>query len=337
MPLSPTSPLAPLLLGASLVLSAGCRRAPSSDEGRQDTSLLAAPTASPAPTALREVASGTQARTLFEAPESAYHTTLELDGDALVLLTTTHLIRLTEGRPPARWPLPLEGRAAFFGDSVVYWNAGAVWAVAKTGGEPKRLGTLADPPQLFLGSERGFVWLERTASGGSVLRHFRGDVPHTLYETQKQAVAPTMREDRIYFVENDPAQGWRLTGVSLDGKKLPPTTVRSGRTPSMLAAVSSGVYYYDGPSSSVRRLGLGLGEETTLAERVICSPLVVSIGVFCAQVGGLYEIPLDGRPTRPLVQEAGGPVTALTADEERLVWVVDVAAEKLAVRSLRLR
>lgn len=335
MPLpSPSSPFACLLLGASFAL-AGCRCASSADDSTQGPNLLSPPATAPTPTALGAAATGTQPRTLLEWSETAYHTKLAFDGDALVLLTTKHLIRLTDRQPSAHWALPLDSRAAFFGDDVVYWDAGAVWIVGQTGGDPKRLGPLADAPQQFLGSERGFVWIESAASGGSLVRHFRGATAHTLYETQASIVASTMRDDRIYLVETTP-QGWQLTGFSLDGTKLPPTTPRSTRTPAMLVAADGGVYYYDGPSSTVRRVGLGLGQETTLAEQVICSPLTVSIRVFCAQVGGLYEIPFDRREPRTLVSETG-LVTSLTADEERLAWVVDVAAEKLAVRTLRLR
>lgn len=334
-PLSKASPVASLLFAACFALSGGCRRTPSSDESAQGTGLLAAP-ASPAPSAAPQAAQEERVRTLLQWPETAYHTSLALEGDTLVLLTATQLIRLTEGEPPAHQALPLGAGAAFAGDSVVYWDKGALWSVAKSGSEPKRLGPLPQPPQRLLGSERGVAWIERTPSGGSVVRRLQGDAAQVLYEAEEEVVAATMREDRLYFVEGNTATGWRLTGVSLDGKRLSPTPKRAGRTPAQLAAGDNGIYFYDGPTRSVRRVNHKLEGETTLAEETICSPLTLSISVFCAQVGGLYEVPLDGRPAKPLTLETGGPVTTLVADEKRVAWVVDVAADKLAVRSIAL-
>jgi hypothetical protein len=70
--------------------------------------------------------------------------------------------------------------------------------------------------------------------------------------------------------------------------------------------------------------------------QVVCSPLVVSSRVVCAQVGGLFEIAPAVRAPRPLAAERAGPITATAATDARAYWVAESGGERLIVRSVAL-
>jgi hypothetical protein len=56
--------------------------------------------------------------------------------------------------------------------------------------------------------------------------------------------------------------------------------------------------------------------------------------VFCGHVEGVFEIsPSSGLPklAHPSI---GGSITAIAADQKRIVWVSDVGQEKLEVKML---
>ena len=104
----------------------------------------------------------------------------------------------------------------------------------------------------------------------------------------------------------------------------------------MLALGQDGVYFYDGPQRGVRRVSFDLQRETPVLTHLICSPLVVSVQVVCAHVGGLFEIPPSARVPRPLASEHAGPITSLAATSDRAYWVAESGDEGLVVRSIAL-
>jgi hypothetical protein len=168
------------------------------------------------------------------------------------------------------------------------------------------------------------------------LQTFAGKTPRVLYRTQDHIAAAAMLEDRMFFVERQADGSWRIGRVSTGEAGSAFSYVHRGRAPSMLVPAPDGIYFYDGPTRSVRRSSLDLKEETVFAENVICSPLAVSDRVVCGHVEGVFEIPGKGKAPRVLSPETVGPIAAIAADETRAVWVVDTAENQLAVRSLPL-
>jgi hypothetical protein len=96
------------------------------------------------------------------------------------------------------------------------------------------------------------------------------------------------------------------------------------------------VLYYDGNHYEVRRLSPDLQQEETLAADIVCSPIAVADGVYCAQVEGLVQVMPGAKPRRLTDGSAGGVVADLAATTHRLLWIVDAGADRLEVRSLAL-
>ncbi len=320
-----------LLLG--VCLGPGCRRESSGSEGTVAASATAGSEVLGAPESAGAPEPAAPPATLLEWQDSAYGTTLFLDGTVAVLLTPTALIHIPDDGPARSAPLPLGSGPALMGDTIVYWHDGAVRAVPKSGGEPRTLGPLERQPQRFVATRHGFAWLEGPPGQPAALSTFRGQAPRVLHRTSHPVVAATMLDDWVFFVEVVPGGSWRVGGVSLSGKATAFSEARKGRPPSMLASAEDGVYLYDGATRSVRRLSPDLEQETVLAEGVICSPLAISARVVCAHVGGVYEIPGPGMPPRTLVTQPRGATAAIAADARRVVWVVDTGEGRLAVRS----
>lgn len=330
-----------MLLGTSLGLTTGCR----CDSPRQDGETAESVAASKGATATDGTAPDRsepaplppqEAATLLEWQEAAYGTTLFVEETTVLLLTQTAVIRITEGAPAQKMSVPLGPGPALMGDSIVYWHDGAVRAVSKAGSEPRTLGPLPRQPQRFLATDHDFAWLERGPDGAFTLSTFRDKTPHVLYRTEEAIVSATMLADWVFFVERRADQSWRVGGASMSGKATAFSEPHSGRPPSMLASAEDGIYFYDGPTRSVRRLSPDLERETVLAKNVICSPLAVSDRVVCAHVGGIFEIPGEGIPPRTLSVAPKGPTATIAADRQRVVWVTDAGENQLAVRSLAL-
>lgn len=331
-----------LLLGACLGMpSWGCRRESSSTEATTEPTATARSAATESQSTEEQSTEGQSTEgqstapptTLLEWQESAYGTTLFLDGSVVVLLTQTALIHIPEDAPARSTPLPLGSGPALMGDSIVYWHDGAVRAVPKGGGEPRTLGPLERQPQRFVATRHGFAWLEGPPGRPAAWSTFRDRTPRVLHRTSHPVASATMLDDWVFFVEVVGGGAWRMGGVSLSGKATAFSATRTGRPPSMLAATHDGIHFYDGPTRSVRRLSPDLEQETVLAEGVICSPLAVSDRVVCAHVGGVYEIPGAGVPPRTLVTQPRGATATIAADARRVVWVADTGEGRLAVRS----
>jgi hypothetical protein len=72
-----------------------------------------------------------------------------------------------------------------------------------------------------------------------------------------------------------------------------------------------------------------------VSTQVICSPLVVSSRVVCAQVGGLFDVPASGAAPRFLASERAGPITTTAATDDRAFWVAE-NGDGLIVRAVEL-
>jgi hypothetical protein len=104
----------------------------------------------------------------------------------------------------------------------------------------------------------------------------------------------------------------------------------------MLSA-SDHVYYYDLPSRSVRRVALDLKSETTVADKIVCSPIAaVSERVLCARVEGIFELSEESGAARVLTRKPIGLITAIAGGPKIVAWVNDSGTTKATIRMLRL-
>ena len=104
----------------------------------------------------------------------------------------------------------------------------------------------------------------------------------------------------------------------------------------MLAAASDVYYYYydDKDTSEVWAASPDMQTERVVAKNVICSPLAVADRIFCGHVEGLFEISPTSGLAKLVYPNVASSITAIAADQNRIVWVSDVGAEKLEVKLL---
>jgi hypothetical protein len=275
--------------------------------------------------------------TLLELAEPAYGVTLASEQDALYLLTRVSAYRIVPGKPPHRMPLDLGVGAALTQSSIVFWSKGSLWMVPKQGGEPRVLAEIEHQPALLVASGERFAWLDRRDAESFTIQTLERDKAHTIYSSSGSIESIVLVEGTVFFVERK-GDTWRIGSVPLDGGTPTFNQPRSGRPPSMLAARED-LFYYDGPRRSVLRLSQDFAHEQALADHFICSPIAVSDRVLCAQLGGLFEVPMNGRGPRLLTNDLHGPVSAITANASNVFWVNDVGKsgeDKLALRTLPL-
>lgn len=274
--------------------------------------------------------------TLLELAEPAYGVTLVSEPDGLYLLTRVAAYKVVPGKEPLRIPLDLGVGATLTQSSIVFWSKGSLFSVSKQGGEPRNVGKVEHQPALLVASGERFAWLERRDEKLSIQTLDR-EKPRTVYASPGSIDALVMLESSVFFVENQ-GDTWRIGSVPIDGGTPTFTSPRAGRPPSMLAARED-IFYYDGPRRSVLRLSQDFAHEQALADHFICSPIAVSDRVLCAQLGGLFEVPMDGRGPRLLTSDLRGPVSAITASSSSVFWVNDIGRsgeDKLALRTLPL-
>jgi hypothetical protein len=272
--------------------------------------------------------------TLLELPASAYAATLAADGEAVYVLTSTAAHRVVPGQEPQRWEFELGHCPVLTGDHVVYWSEGAIRRVPKRGGESVVVASVPHAPQRLAAGRDRFAWLDHAESGSFTIQTLAGEKPRVVIAAQGAVAALAVHEERAYFVE-ETSGGFRLGAVSLGGGAPRYSPEHLSRTPAMLA-VAEGVFYYDGPSSTVRRTTDDLQREHVVGRDVICSPIAVSNSIYCAQPGGIIELALDGGSPRVLVPSARGSITAFASLPAALVWLADGGENRLVLRSLPL-
>jgi hypothetical protein len=276
-----------------------------------------------------------EVNTLYEQASSAYHAQLFADGDGVVLVTQTGFTTFITGEAPAQHAVALGPVAARQGGALVFWRSGALRAVSLSGGDERELAALPAPPRYLLTCEGQLVWIQVVGKGRTSLQTLSGGDVRVIYESEGSASAAVSSASAVYWVSVRADGSWNIGRIGLDGQHTS-TRSRRGRPPAMLALGQDGVYFYAGPEHGVRRLTFDLEKEASVLAKVVCSPLVVSSGVVCAHVGGLFEIPLSGSAPRFLAAERAGPVTAVAATNERAFWVAESGGERLVVRSVAL-
>ncbi len=275
--------------------------------------------------------------TLLTARGSAYAATLAVDDQGIYLLTGNAAFRLAPGRAAERWELQLGISPALMGDHFLYWSGGAFRRAHKRGAEPSLLAAAAHQPQRVAASGDRFVWLDQADSGRFTIQTLaRGSGARVLLAPDGYVAALAMGEQLVYFAEQRSGRGWRLGAVPLSGGAPRYTSMKRGRTPAMLA-VAGDLFYYDGPSLTVRKVTPDLEGEEVLARDVICSPLAVAEHLYCAQPNGLLEIGLDGAVRRVVPLRRKGTITAIAATATRLAWLMDVGRDALVVQTIALQ
>lgn len=272
---------------------------------------------------------------LFATDRSAYAAALALDDHGTYLMTSDAAYRLAPARNPERWPLDLGRAPALTTEQLLFWSRGELRQVKKGGGEPELLALVAREPQRLVTSGDRFAWLDRTDDRHYTVQTLDGVSSRVLYETDENVNVIAMFEDSVFFTAQEPRKDWRLGVVSLDGGPPRFTAKKKGRTPAMLVAQHD-VFYYDGPSSTVRRVSPDLERERVVVQNVVCSPMAVAEHLYCAQPGGVREIGLDGVVRRVFPLKGGGLITALAASTTRLSWVIDIGPDQLAVDTITL-
>lgn len=271
---------------------------------------------------------------LLRIDSSAYDALLTRDGDTNYLMTNDAAFRLVPGHTPERWALPLGFARGMTTDHLVYWSKGVIQRVIKTGGEPETIAKVPREPQRLVTSGHHVAWLQPSDNGQFSIHALEGSRERLLLTPTGTVTAMAMAGQLVYFVERAPDRTWRLGVVALSGAPPYYTSARRGRTPAMLA-VTDQVYYYDGPSLTLRRVSPDLHQEDIIARDVICSPIFVAKHIFCAQPAGILELSLDGG-TRRVLPLSRGTVTAISATPKLLTWVTDIGENQLAIDATSL-
>ena len=314
--------------GLLLLAALGCSR-PASKEttGKNRDHALSTST-----TATAAAHSGP--RSLYRLDVSAYAATLAADDDqALYVLTSHAAYRLREGEPTVPSPVELGDTPALSTQGIVFWLDGALRMVPKRGGAPEVLANVPRPPRRLCAAGERIAWVEPD-EGGTGLRTLDGSQPRSLYRSPGDIEALALMDDQAYFVERN-QERWRLGNVPLGGGATRFTEPYATRTPALLAAAGD-VFYYDGPSSTVRRVSSDLQREDVVGRDVICSPLAVGARVYCSQISLLFELPRQGGPPRSLAPKRAGTITALVATKTRLAWLLDVGENRAELEVLPL-
>lgn len=239
--------------------------------------------------------------------------------------------------PPANVepiPLPMDGVGVATADSLVRYEAGALRRFDFSAQRWSALASMAEAPRMLAASGERVAWLQAEPSGGSSVWTLAGSQALRLVTAPVGIATLAMRDDRVFFVEELPAGRWRLGVMGTADGTATYAKPWSGRAPAALA-VTSEVFFYDGPSLSVYRVSTDLQRTELVGKEVICSPLAAATSLFCAQPGGVLELPLSGGERR-VIASPRSFVTDLLATESELTWVREGKSGGLVVESVKL-
>jgi hypothetical protein len=270
---------------------------------------------------------------LLQLEVSAYRAQLDFDGDTLVVATPHGLHLIPHGGAATTVAQNHGNTFALAGSKVVYLREGQLWQ-SKRGATATTLGSVALEPSAVVVNHEHLAWLQRGPNGPSRIQTFSAGRVQQAAEVSGRVDTLALFEGWVFFFEQGPGGTWRLGAAPLDGGDPKFTEFRKGRVPSTLEAAGE-LFYYDGPTRSVRRISPDLGREEVIQTGVICSPLAVRDRVVCAEVGGLYELPLGGGAIERLAAQTSF-VTMLATNGKRVAWISDSGADRLSVKVLDL-
>jgi hypothetical protein len=266
---------------------------------------------------------------------SAYVAGLVADADAVYLFTDRAAHRFAPGARPQQIPLENGTTAAATRTDLIYWSKGAVWQVPKAGGKARRMASLAHQPQSFLAAGDDFAWLDMPVPDQFQIQTLVDHNVRTLLYYPGRIETAAMDAGRVYFVKRESASTWRIGSVFVHGGEALYATPHTGPTPAKLA-VAGDVFYYELNSGEIRRLSADLAHEEVLTKELVCSPIAVSSGVFCANVEGLFQ--LAGHPGASVkrIFPESRRIAAVAASSTSLAWLSDAGPDRLSLMTLPL-
>jgi hypothetical protein len=271
-------------------------------------------------------------RTLFEQKASAYHARLFADEEGVVLTTPAGFTLVRADAEAEEHALSLGSIALRHGAKVIFWRAGKLRDVSIYGGDERELVSVARAPQYLLAATGQLAWISTDRAGAALETLSKGQT-RVVYASAHRVSAPSMHGAEVFWVETQSDGSWNFARIGLNGEYRKANETHHERVPALLVPGQDGVYFYAGPRRGVRKLTFDFESETAIATGAVCSPLVVSSRVVCAQVGGLFEV-LPSGSARFLASERAGPITGLAATATRVYWVAESGDERLVVRAL---
>lgn len=275
--------------------------------------------------------------TLAELDASAYGISLAVDGQSVYVVTSSAIYRYAPSAPSEKRLIDVGYGSAFTRDAIIYWSKGELHKAAKAGGTPQPLGKVANRPMQIIATAKQVAWIDKDSDGKYTIQALQKSKPKIIYTSEGDITSSVVLKKWIFFVERIKYGIWRLARISLSGgSAVRHSRQHTGRVPSMLTA-SDHVYYYDLPSRSVRRVALDLKSETTVADKIVCSPIAASADrVLCARVEGIFELSKQSGAVRVLTRKPVGLITAIAASPQIVAWVSDTKTAKAAIKMLPL-
>lgn len=258
---------------------------------------------------------------LLFLPTSAFRARIFMDETAIYVLTSGAAHRIVVGKGTETFPLDLGHAAAMTTHGFLYWSNGALWEVAKHGGEPRRAGEVPQSPKSLVASGDHFAWLQGAPDGTSRLFTIHEGEPRQLYVSKESIEALTLLGNTIYFVQRSTSKSWKIGAQRLSGGAPWFSKPNSGRAPAFLTAFGDRVFYQLSPGRKVVAIDTSLRRETILAENLVCSPMAVRERIVCAQLGGIVELSADAHAPEPLVKNERQVITDIALGSDTVVWL----------------
>ena len=270
---------------------------------------------------------------LLSLPVSAYSSLLGLDDELSYLFTRNAAYRLAPGKPPQEIKLDLGIGPVLADSGIVFWSKGAIWNASKDGASVWRLATLPGQPEYFVASPAGIAWLERADKGPFRIQSLDGHKPRLLVADPGEISALNMIHDWVFFVQRAKNNSWRIGRVHVARGEPEYTDSRTGPTPALLTGTESTIFW-DMEKSEIRQLTPDLKSEHVWLKDFVCSPIYESTNIYCGRVEGLFAVLADSRNTKFLWHGPHETITLIRANSKRVVWLVDMGPDQLAVDTL---
>ena len=280
------------------------------------------------------VPKGSEVTELLTDATSAFRAGLAVEDDTIYLLTDEVVYRLVPGSAPERIALENGVTAGVTRAGFIYWSKGALFRVPKTGGKARHLAALPLQPQYFIASGEDFAWVSMPERERFLVQTFDGNKIRTLHSYDGRIEAAALDAGRVFFVERSDAS-WRIGSIAIEGGEPTYAAPKLGQAPAKLA-VAGDVHYYDVKSNAVVELSRDLKQERPLTHDLICSPLAVSVRIYCPNMEGMFELARHpGAKIMPLFPSRAR-IAAVAASEKLLVWLDDAGRDRLSLKMIRL-
>jgi hypothetical protein len=194
----------------------------------------------------------------------------------------------------------------------------------------QKVANLPHRPQYFVAWGEAFAWVSLGDDGVFAIQTLVAAEPKTLVSATGELSALNMIRDAVYFVERPTSGSWRMGVVRITGGSPEYTTARSGRRPALLTGEDA-IYFYDVDRFRIRKVSLDLRRDDDVTGNLVCSPVHVARGIYCGSVEGLFAVERPSYEPRVLSHGRPGSITQVQSDAHKVVWTVDLGADRLAV------